>query len=121
MSNGINGEDGTLSELQRTALGWITITSLTIFLAVIMTGWVYGLWKNLGSDAGSEFLTQRFPALVGLPACGAAALVIVVVFRQTAGPIQIEGLSFKFKGAAGPVILWAICFSVIAAALKFLW
>jgi hypothetical protein len=44
-----------------------------------------------------------------------------VVLRSTEGPMEFEGLGFKFKGAAGPVVLWAMCFIVIVLGIRVLW
>jgi hypothetical protein len=41
--------------------------------------------------------------------------------EQTSGPIEFEGLGFKFKGASGPVVLWVFCFLAIAGAIKLVW
>jgi hypothetical protein len=49
------------------------------------------------------------------------AFAIVVFLRQTDGPIEFEGLGFKFKGAAGQVVMWVISFSAIAGAIKLVW
>ncbi len=68
-----------------------------------------------------EILNQHFAAIIGLPGAAAVAFAIVVFLRQTDGPIEFEGLGFKFKGAAGQVVMWALCFGVIATAIKLCW
>jgi hypothetical protein len=50
------------------------------------------------------------------------SFMIIVLLRQTnQGPIEFEGLGFKFRGASGPVVLWAVCFFVISLAIKMHW
>lgn len=68
-----------------------------------------------------EVLKDHFAAIIGLPGSAAVAFILVVFLRQTEGPIEFEGLGFKFKGAAGQVIMWAVCFWAIAGAIKMLW
>jgi hypothetical protein len=45
---------------------------------------------------------------------------IVLFLKYSAGPIEFEGLTFRFKGASGPVVLWALCFLVIVIGLSTL-
>jgi len=66
-------------------------------------------------------LKQHFDAVIGIPCAGFAAFAIVVFLRQTDGPIEFESLGFKFKGAAGQVVMWALCFLVMILAIKLLW
>jgi hypothetical protein len=42
---------------------------------------------------------------------------IVLFFKYSSGPIEFEGLTFRFKGASGPVVLWALVFLVIMIGL----
>jgi hypothetical protein len=45
---------------------------------------------------------------------------IVLFLKYSAGPIEFEGLTFRFKGASGPVVLWALVFLVIMIGLSTL-
>ena len=66
-------------------------------------------------------LTAHFAATIGLPAAGMASLCLVLVLRTVAGPIKFKGLGFEFDGAAGPIIMWVICFLAIAIGIKTTW
>jgi hypothetical protein len=68
-----------------------------------------------------KILEEHFAALVGLPFAAGVAFVLVVFLRQTDGPIEFESLGLKFKGAAGQVIMWAVCFLAMAGAIKWVW
>ncbi len=68
-----------------------------------------------------EVLHEHFAAIIGLPGAVAIAFLIVVFLRQTSGPIEFEGLGFKFKGAAGQVVMWVVCFLAMAVAIKLVW
>jgi hypothetical protein len=66
-------------------------------------------------------LRDHFAAIVGLPGAVMVAFALVVFLRQTDGPVEFEGLGFKFKGASGQVIMWAVCFLSMAVAIKMCW
>jgi hypothetical protein len=92
-------------------------------VATMLVGGLGGLvlW---GSAIVSDFsafrrmlLDEHFTVMVGLPAAAAGAFVVVSLFRQTEGPIAIKGLGFELQGAAGPVVLWVLCF--LALQLQF--
>jgi hypothetical protein len=68
-----------------------------------------------------DIARTHFAATIGLPFDALASFAIVTILESTAGPLEFEGLSFKFKGASGPAVLWIVCFSVIALAIKALW
>jgi hypothetical protein len=68
-----------------------------------------------------KILIDHFIALFGLPSAAAAAFIIVTLFRQGEEPIRIKGLGFEIQGAAGPVVLWVLCFLAICGGIKLLW
>ena len=68
-----------------------------------------------------EVLRDHFAAIIGLPGAAAVAFALVVFLRQTDGPIEFEGLGLKFKGAAGQLLMWVVCFLSMAAAIKLCW
>lgn len=81
-----------------------------LFALFIWVDWTQPYWPRL--------IEKHFGAIVGLPMAAVAAFIVVTLFRQREGPIEIEGPGFKMKGATGPVLLWAMCFWVIAWAIK---
>ena len=68
-----------------------------------------------------QVLNKHFAAIIGLPCAALVAFAIVVFLRQTEGPIEFEGLGFKFRGASGQVAMWIACFVAIALAIRLLW
>jgi hypothetical protein len=102
---------------QRRAIVWGAASVLGLVLAAFITIWMigfYNVWEP-------QLIEDHFAAVVGLPAAALAASCIILVFRQTAGPIEFELLGLKLRGAAGPVVLWTLCFLAIAASIKMLW
>jgi hypothetical protein len=64
---------------------------------------------------------DHFAAVIGLPFAAISSLCLVLLLRYSAGPIEFEGLGFKFKGASGPIIMWVLCFLAMVSAIKLLW
>lgn len=71
------------------------------------------IWRDLAKD--------HFAAIVLLPLATMASLLIVMIFRTASGPLEFEGLGFKFKGASGETAMWVVCFLSICAASGFLY
>jgi hypothetical protein len=81
-----------------------------------------GLYLELGQAYWSSLIRDHFAAIIGLPMAAIGAFVIVVFLKQGSDkPIEFEAAGFKFKGAAGLVVLWLMCFLGIAIAIKLLW
>ncbi len=87
--------------------------SVALFALFIVTEWYNPAWSTVIFD--------HFPATIGLPLAGAASFVIIALFRTTEGPIKLEAIGIKFEGASGPILMWVLCFSAIATAIKALW
>jgi hypothetical protein len=100
-----------------------TVRRIASFIAVIAAvaflGVIWNVFFNLPERG--EILKDHFGAIVGMPVGAAIAFFLVVFLRQTEGPIEFEGLGFKFTGASGQVAMWVICFLAIAGAIKLLW
>jgi hypothetical protein len=115
----LTDNDGMLDQQRlRVATFWLAI------LAVICAGCVFAFTIYVIATQfiyWQEILKLHFAAIVGLPGAAAVAFVIVVFLRQTDGPVEFEGLGFKFKGAAGQVVMWVLCFLAIAIAIKAVW
>ena len=68
-----------------------------------------------------SILIKHYPATIGLPISALAALGLVFMLEYMKGPVEFEGLGFKFKGAAGPLVLWIACFLTINLSIAALW
>jgi hypothetical protein len=67
-------------------------------------------------------LEQHFAAIVGLPAIAALAFLIVITFEARFDAIEMEFFGIvKFKGAAGPIILWVLCVLTMSSCIRMLW
>ena len=84
-----------------------------VFYAFVMHGHVEALWIPIAKE--------HFAAIVGLPMAALGSLCIVLILRISAGPIELEAWGVRFKGAAGPIVFWVLCFLAMTVAIKTLW
>jgi hypothetical protein len=84
----------------------------------ILLVFVIEQWNN---QAVRQIVMDHLRASVGLPIAGVFAFLVVALFRSTEGQIEFEILTVKFKGAAGPIIMWIFCFLSITLAIRVLW
>ena len=64
---------------------------------------------------------EHFVYSIGIPFAVFGAFFIVMVLEYTNGPIEIEGLGLKFKGASGPLLMWILCFLSIVFSYTLVW
>ncbi|MDO6565284.1 hypothetical protein Q4488_18070 [Amphritea sp. 1_MG-2023] len=96
---------------------------MSIF-TVILIGGIYLFWLFWSLNYDQKFIDEFYlhlSAVVGIPGAMISAFVIVSVLEQVSGPIEFEGLGFRFKGASGPVVLWVMVFLSIIISIKALW
>jgi hypothetical protein len=94
---------------------------MILYLGLILTillgehqAWVPGYGEG-------PIIFQHFPAVVGLPMVAGLAFLIVILLPQAYGRIEFKVFGLSFKGAAGPVVLWLLCFLGISLTVKVLW
>lgn len=109
---------GSPSPTLRRVAHWVVLVAAGIFGGAFFFGGAYSMLNN---PVVFQVGMNHFAATIGLPSAALASLCIVIVLEGTAGPIQLEGLGFKFKGAAGPIVFWMFCFLVITFAIHLLW
>jgi hypothetical protein len=113
-----NGEDETeFKPMEAVAFLAALGAGAIIFFSVVAL--LYSIIKHF--NGWPDVITNHFPVVVGLPVGATLAFMIVSVLRQVDGPIEFEGLGFKFKGASGQVVMWVVCFLAIAAAIHWCW
>jgi hypothetical protein len=104
--------------MMRQSAKWLAIAG-AVFLGFL---YVYWLGWNLRYDqAITQTFYEHLRAVLGIPGSIITAFVLVSVLEQVSGPIEIEVLAFKLNGAAGPVILWIVCFLSMVLGIKVLW
>lgn len=117
-----NATDGTGSDpknsgVVRRFLPWILLLASFGVAAVF---W-FTIFNGV-SDDFDDLYKRNFIVIVGLPLAACAALALVVFLEQAQeGPLEFSGLSFQFKGASGPVVLWVFCYLALVSSFKLLW
>lgn len=90
-------------------------------ISAVALAQVVAIWRR--EEWIVALISAHYPALVCLPIATFVALVIVVLLEARYDDVKMDlfnGL-FKFEGAAGPIILWVVCFLSIVMAIKLLW
>jgi hypothetical protein len=113
-----SGNGGSNIYLIRKVAHWLILCGGALIGSAYLVFTTYNIWND---PALRKVVQDHFAAVIGLPAAAIASLCVVLILEGTAGPIEFEGLGFKFKGASGPIIFWIICFLVITGAIRICW
>jgi len=94
----------------------LVVFGIVLYLGTILACLVVGFpWGD------RPLIHEHFPATVGLPMEAALAFLVVLLLPQAYGEVEFKAFDLSFKGAAGPVVPWLLCFPGIAVAVKALW
>lgn len=99
-------------------MGWAAVILIVLFAVLLF---VLFLQRAIEEKPWLSIAQKQFAAVIGLPMAALAALFVVLVLGLTSGLVEVEFWSFKFKGAAAPIVFWVMCFLAIAGAIKLLW
>jgi hypothetical protein len=66
-------------------------------------------------------MTDYVRAMIGIPIAAAGAFCVLLVFEARTGQVEFEALGFRFRGGAGPAVIWVFAFLAIAGAIRLLW
>jgi hypothetical protein len=97
---------------------WLIVLAAAAIAAVFLLG---AIMTMMTQSWLVDIAKAHFAATIGLPFAALAAYCIVSLLEIRSGPIEFEGLSFKFYGAAGPAVLWIFAFLAIAGSIKAVW
>jgi len=116
---------GVASARLRHIAGWLILGATVIYGGAFVVLGIFVMWQAATGKPGEGWLIAiiqaHFAATVGLPAGALIAMAVVQFLEFSSGPIEFEGLGFKFRGASGPVVLWMMCFLAVAAAIRLVW
>jgi hypothetical protein len=111
-------------ELQiRKVASWAAIVGTSLLAAFFFAFMAYQSALGPGEPDNwfTKVLEAQFAATVGVPLSVVSAASLVLLLKATMGPIEFEGLGFKFRGASAPIVLWIFCFLAIVGGMKLLW
>ena len=104
---------------------WLRIVSRwSVLLGAMLYGvtfFAFSIYGMIHEEWVEEIAKQHFAAAIGLPCAALAALLLVTILEINAGRIEFKAYGLEFKGAAGPIVMWVLCFIAIAGAIRLLW
>lgn len=104
-------------------MDWRQSTNVGIAIAglIMVTVLIYALWLNRFDVVVTNLVLKNFPTIIGLPFAFLASFIVIALFRQAENPLEFKGFGFEFRGAAGEIVLWLLCFSAISTSIKIMW
>jgi hypothetical protein len=105
--------------LQSNTLKWIAIALISIFLASLVVIMNIAIYRDF--DGFRAELMPHIVVIMGLAGMGLSSVLLVAIFRQADGPIEVEAIGIKFKGGAGPIVLWIMAFLAMVGGSRMLW
>jgi hypothetical protein len=110
----------TADQKLKRLVNWVFFVGAALFSA-FHAGFVI-LNTLRGDDRLIKVVYDHFAAIVGLPFAGFAALGLVLLLESRSDqPLEFKAIGFEFKGASGPIVLWALCFLAIVISIKLMW
>jgi hypothetical protein len=95
--------------------GWIIFGFSLIIASALFPNAVPESWLLL-------LLREHPGGTVMIAVCAISAFSVVAVLDVLSrDPIEIRFFQFQLKGAAGPVVLWVVCFLTLVAGFHTLW
>jgi hypothetical protein len=78
--------------------------------------------EQVGESWFLRMLQEHPSGTLGIAISAISAFSVVAVLDVLSrDPIEIKVLGFELKGAAGPVVLWVVCFLALVAGTEVLW
>lgn len=84
---------------------------------------LYVAWflVNGASNFYSSLVLRNYLVFFGMPYAAFFAYYLVITLESSRGPIELEFISLKFKGAAGPLVFWLLIFLSVQLGFKMFW
>ena len=117
MNSSPSGDNREWENNLRRRSAWIVV-SIVVCLVVAVLLFVIDAGYHYFFD---EVIIHHFAAVIGLPMAALGSLALVLVLRTIAGNIEVKILGVEFKGAAGPLLMWILCFATMAIAISKVW
>ena len=117
-----NADTAGISILRRW-ITWAAVVGTALWAGYFFIFLIYqSIVGSTTSDNWFIGMVQEHPAAtIGVAMSAITAFCLVAILEISRGAIEFEALSFKFRGASGPVILWVFCFLVMIFGVWLLW
>ena len=109
---------GVSGKTIRYVFGMVCAAAVALFIGIVYS---INIYIVITSGVWLEIVKKHFAAVLGLPGAALTAFFVVLLFSKVAGPIEVELLGMKFRGAATPVIFWIITFLAITLGVSLTW
>ena len=106
---------------------WRTKVSRIVVLIgpfVLLGPIIYVAWLIVTPGTPREytaFVLQNYLVFFGMPYAAFFSYYLVSALESSRGPIEVEFVGFKFKGAAGPLVFWLLIFLSVQLGFKLFW
>lgn len=99
---------------------WTTFFVVVVGSIFVTAFGVTALYYAVVSGGLERAVEKNFIGLFGPVLSSVVSLLLVVLLRVTAGPIEFKLLGVEFKGASGPIVLWCFSFLLQVLAIRLL-
>jgi hypothetical protein len=107
------------TELAKKLVIWSSLMGSLIFWGVFLLFIAKELWIKA---PWIYSLFEKHPEVsLFIPLAALASLCNVLILKITDGPIELSFFKIEFKGASGPIIMWAFSFLVMCLGITMLW
>lgn len=107
------------TEFAKKLVIWSSLLGSLLFWGIFL---IFVAMELLNRSPWIISLFEDHPAVaLFIPLAALASLCNVLILKITDGPIELEFFNIAFKGAAGPIIMWAISFLVMCWGISMLW
>lgn len=92
-------------------------------IALLALPLIYVGWMCTLADGGEywEFVRKNYLVFFGMPYAAFFSYFLVSFVETRKGDIDVDFFTFKFKGAAGPLVFWLLIFLAIMLGFKLFW
>ena len=109
-------------------LAWVLAVTASVLIVVFATFLMWDWYaKDFSRLRWAIFAEQEIHTLSPIAEAAFAVLVAAIpatfitrYFRSSRGDLEFSALGIKFKGPAGPILLWVISFLAVAAFMLLL-
>lgn len=101
---------------ERTFENMIRLLVFTLFVVLLASTAFYCYVTLVNGWVGKPPVQQ----LANTALAASISLLVVLLLKFTAGPIEVDAFKFKFKGASGPVVFWIFCFLTTVTGISML-
>lgn len=93
-------------------------------LLLLLAPLAYVAWLLMSDSVDPSYedlVLHNYLIFFGMPYAAFLSYYLVLVLESGRGPIEVDFVGMKFRGAAGPLIFWLLIFLAIQLGFKLFW